>query len=79
MILKKNIAVSDSGFLFNPTTGDSYSLNDTGVAFLKLMQTGKSDDEIIASVSAEYNIDNITVEKDLSDFKSNLVRFKLTE
>ncbi len=79
MVLKKNIAVSDSGFLFNPTTGDSYSLNETGVAFLKLMQAGKTDDEIIASVSADYNIDNVTIEKDLSDFKSNLVRYKLTE
>lgn len=79
MVLKKNIAVSDSGFLFNPTTGDSYSLNETGVDFLKLMQAGKTDDEIITTVSVEYNIDNVTVEKDLSDFKSNLVRYKLTE
>ena len=79
MVLKKNIAVSDSGFLFNPATGDSYSLNETGIAFLRLIQNGQSDDQIIAQVAAEFDIDAITIEKDLSDFKSNLVRFKLTE
>ncbi|MDD2564762.1 MAG: PqqD family protein [Salinivirgaceae bacterium] len=79
MVLKKNIAVSDNGFLFNPTTGDSYSLNATGIEFLKLLQKGKQNDEIIAEISAEFEIDTITVEKDLNDFKSTLVRLKLAE
>ena len=35
MRLKKNIAVSDSGFVFNPTTGDSYSLNPVGKEILQ--------------------------------------------
>lgn len=79
MVLKKNIAVSDNGFLFNPTTGDSYSLNSTGIEFLKLIQKGKTNEEIIAQISAEFEIDSVTVEKDLNDFNSNLLRLKLTE
>ncbi|MFM2358786.1 MAG: hypothetical protein RLY16_779, partial [Bacteroidota bacterium] len=27
MQLKKNIATSDAGFIFNPSTGDSFSAN----------------------------------------------------
>lgn len=79
MVLKKNIAISDNGFLFNPTTGDSYSLNATGIEFIKLIQKGKDNDEIIAQISAEFEIDSITVEKDLNDFRSNLTRLKLAE
>ena len=30
MKIKTNIALSDSGFLFNPSTGDSYSVNPIG-------------------------------------------------
>jgi hypothetical protein len=41
MKLKKDIAISDSGFLFNPSSGDSYSLNPIGVEILKLMQEKK--------------------------------------
>jgi len=30
MRIRKNIAISDTGFIFNPTTGDSYSINQVG-------------------------------------------------
>ena len=39
--LKKNIAVSESGFVFNPTSGDSFSLNTVGTEILKLMKDGR--------------------------------------
>ena len=38
MQLRKNIAISETGFVFNPTTGDSYSINEVGreiLAYLK--------------------------------------------
>ncbi len=31
MNVKKDIAISDSGFVFDPTTGESYSVNPIGV------------------------------------------------
>jgi hypothetical protein len=36
----KALAVSDSGFVFDPRTGHSYSLNRTGLALLRAMQEG---------------------------------------
>lgn len=79
MKLKKNIALSDSGFLFNPSTGDSYSVNPIGLEILKLLQESKSDSDIIRAVTANFMIDNDTVEKDLYDFKNLLSGFKLIE
>ena len=38
MKLKRNIAVSESGFLFDPTSGESYSLNEQGLEILNLMK-----------------------------------------
>lgn len=79
MKLKKNVALSDSGFLFNPANGDSYSVNPIGMKMLKLMQLGKEDDEIIKEVTEEYMIDKTTVEKDLYDFKVILGNHKLMD
>ena len=44
MKLKKNIAISDSGFLFNPSTGDSYSVNPIGTEIIELLKEGKEDE-----------------------------------
>ena len=79
MKLKKNIALSDSGFLFNPSSGDSYSVNPIGLEILRLLQESKSDVEIIQYISSEYMIDKDTIEKDLYDFKNLLNGFKLIE
>jgi len=79
MRIRKNIALSDSGFLFNPSTGDSYSVNEIGKKIISLLQEDKSDDEIIKLVVDEYMIDKNAFEKDLYDYKNMLKTFKLTE
>ena len=77
--LKKNIAVSESGFVFNPTTGDSFSLNNVGTEILRLMKDGKSEADIKNTIRAWYDIDEETLEKDYYDFLKMLGQFKLLD
>ncbi len=77
MKIRKNIAVSDSGFLFNPLTGDSFSVNPIGQTIISSFQDEKTDEEIIETILTEYRIDKNTVEKDLNDFKRMLENYKL--
>lgn len=79
MKVRKNIAISDSGFLFNPSNGDSYSVNPIGQEIIQMLQEGKSEEEIMAQILEEYMIDKTTVEKDLYDFLNMLKSNKLTE
>lgn len=79
MVVKKNIAISDSGFLFNPSSGDSYSVNPIGQEIIHLLQDEKSEDEIIDYLLSEYMIDKNTIEKDLYDFLGMLKNYKLAE
>ncbi len=79
MKVKKNIAISESGFLFNPSTGDSYSVNPIGQDILKLLKDGKDDAQVIAHVLNNYMTDQNAVEKDLYDFKNMLETYKLIE
>tara|TARA_R110002072_G_scaffold64479_3_gene160411 strand:- start:291 stop:536 length:246 start_codon:yes stop_codon:yes gene_type:complete len=77
--LKKNIAVSESGFVFNPTTGDSFSLNPVGTEILRLMKDGKGERDIKNTIRAWYDIDEETLEKDYYDFLKMLGQFKLLD
>lgn len=77
--LKKNIAVSESGFVFNPTSGDSFTLNTVGTEILKLMKEGKSESDIKNTIRAWYDIDEETLDKDYYDFLKMLGQFKLLD
>lgn len=77
--LKKNIAVSDSGFVFNPTTGDSFSLNQVGVEILGMLKDGRSENEIKNTIRTWYDLDSDTFDKDYYDFLKMLGQYKLLD
>ncbi len=79
MKLKKNIAISESGFIFNPEIGTSFTTNSLGVAILKQLKIKTSPEEIIASIVKNYEIDAITCEKDLDDFLRILDQYNLID
>ena len=79
MRIRKNIAVSDEGFLFNPTTGDSFSTNGTGALIVKLLKQDKSVSEIIDALCESYDADRILVERDLEEFTSLLKEYSLLD
>lgn len=77
--LKKNIAISDSGFVFNPSTGDSFSLNPVGLDILGFLKEGKSESDIKSTIQAWYDIDKDTLDKDYYDFLKMLGQHKLVD
>lgn len=79
MRLRNNIAVSDTGFLFNPTTGESYNVNPLGTEIINLMKEGKSNADITKILADKYQIEEPTIEKDLMDFHNMLVQYNLIE
>lgn len=79
MKLKKNIAISESGFVFNASRGESFSTNKTGSRILALLQEGKDETAIKGFILNEYDIDEATCEKDIYDYVKMLVQFNLIE
>lgn len=79
MKLKKNVAVSEAGLLFNPVTGESFSLNPIGIEILDLLREEKTDDQILAAILAKYSTDKPTFEKDYQDFIGILSHNNLLE
>ncbi len=79
MKLKKNIAVSETGFLFDSNTGESFSLNETGRKILQFLKEDKSEDEISEWFAENYEVDQATFENNLYDFFTVLQNFKIIE
>jgi hypothetical protein len=79
MKLKKNIATSEAGLIFNPGTGDSFSVNGIGSEILLLLKENKSQQEIIDFVSAKYDADKNQLERDMDDFVAQLTDYNLLD
>lgn len=68
MKVNKNIAISESGFIFNPGTGDSFSTNAVGQEIIRLLSEGKTKEEITEHLLGQYDVGRGTLEKDLGDY-----------
>lgn len=72
MPIKDNIALSENGFVFNPSTGDSFTLNSTGKEVLGLIKEGKSIEQIASVMLGKYDVDRVILERYLADFINDL-------
>jgi hypothetical protein len=79
MNIKKNIAISETGFVFDPSTGDSFSLNPIGLEIIKLIKEKCVEKKIIETICKQYDIEEHAFEKDLYDFFGMLSKLKLIE
>jgi len=79
MKLKKNIATSEEGFIFNPSTGDSFSVNPIGTEILAFLKKDKPLDEIIEIMCEKYDVDRSIFEKDMDDFTSQLKEYTILD
>ena len=77
MKLKKNIALSDTGFVFDPSNGNSFSTNPIGLEIIQLLKQNKTQSEIETKILATYEVDKNTFEKDYYDFVNMLGKLKL--
>lgn len=79
MRLKRNIATSEEGFIFNPGTGDSFSTNDIGTDIISLLKDEQPHEMIIETICAKYDVDQNQFEKDLDDYLSQLKDYTILE
>lgn len=69
----QRLALSRSGFIFDPVTGNSFTVNHTGLAILHLIQQTLDVEQITLKLQAEFRIDAFVAERDVIEF-SGLLR-----
>ena len=68
----RRLAVSESGFVFDPVSGNSYTVNGTGLAILRLIQGGLSSGEIVDALQKQFAVDAMTAEQEVVTFTLEL-------
>jgi hypothetical protein len=79
MKLKKNIALSESGFVFDPGSGNSFTTNPIGLEIIQLLKEGEPREKILEFVLSKYEVSDQAAERDLEDFIKVLERIRLLE
>ncbi|KPL07448.1 hypothetical protein AMJ86_04495 [bacterium SM23_57] len=78
-LLKTEITLTESGFLFDHTTGLTYSLNPTGRFIFRQLQDGKDAAGILKEIVDEFLVDEDTARKDLDDYFRQLKEMGLID
>jgi hypothetical protein len=71
----KRLALNDSGFVFDPMSGQSFTVNPCGLELLKLMQKQKDMSLIQHQILAEFDISPEVLERDFLEFSEQLRRY----
>ncbi len=71
----RRLAISESGFVFDPTSGHHFTVNETGLVLLRHLQQNQDLSSILNAVTQEYNVSHRDLERDVLEFLSLLREF----
>jgi hypothetical protein len=71
----RRLAVSESGFVFDPTSGHHFTVNETGLVLLRHLQKNQDLSSILNAVTQEYNVNQRDLERDVLEFLRLLREF----
>jgi PqqD family protein of HPr-rel-A system len=67
------LAISDTGFVFDPTTGHTYNLNATALVLLRALKAGAPMEAALAELGASFDVEpGHDVGRDVEEFVSRL-------
>jgi len=66
------LAVSESGFVFDPCTGATFSVNSTGLAVLTLLRNRTAAPEIVELIRESFESTPAEVPEHVADFLRTL-------
>lgn len=75
----KQLAMNDNGFIFDPSSGYSYTTNETGLAILKMLAAGLGKEDIRSAMLEEYEVSADNFDSDFDHYKLMLEAFSLAE
>jgi len=72
-----NLAISGTGFVFDPVTGNSFNTNETGIFILDHLKSGEDIHQIAREINEEYEVDLESAEQDILQLVETLRSFYL--
>jgi len=72
-----DLKLDENGFVFDPITGESYTVNQAGLAVLRALITGEDDFSAVAGLARLYGKAKARMERDVAEFHSCLRAYHL--
>jgi len=79
MTINKKIAVSETGFIFNPTSGDSYSMNPIATEILEMLKKEMTEEDIKKALLEKYDVSKSVLNKSYDEFIDTLRKLNILE
>lgn len=70
----RDLAISETGFLFDPMSGATFTVNPTGACILRALRDGCDRGEIVDRLRSTFEVGRADLESDLGDFVRLLVQ-----
>lgn len=70
----RDLALSETGFLFDPYSGATFSLNPTAVAILRALRGSADRSAVLEILRSEFDVQSADLEHDLDEFIALLRR-----
>jgi len=64
----QRLAISESGFVFDPVSGHNFTVNETGLSILRRLQKDTELTPLLESLSEEYEVTPREMERDVLEF-----------
>jgi len=79
MKLIKKLAISEDGFIFNSSNGESFTTNEVGADIIDQLKKSSNKEDIISSLETIYEVDTLSLEKNIDEFLAQLKTLNLLE
>lgn len=64
----RRLAISEAGFVFDPSSGSTFDMNATGRAILRGLAEGLDGPGLRDLLERQFNVQNYDVDRDLAEF-----------
>jgi hypothetical protein len=71
----RRLAVSESGFVFDPVSGHNFTVNDTGLIILRRLQQKQDFSGLLQELEREFDATPSDIERDVVEFIGMLREF----
>ncbi len=71
------LAVNEEGFVFDPQTGESFTVNETGRVILKTLIEFKDEGAIALKLTEQFDVSPQEAQADVRDFIDHLRAYQL--
>ena len=71
----RRLAISESGFVFDPVSGHHFTVNETGLEILRQLQKEQDLPQLLAFLGQEYSVGTRELERDVVEFAGMLRKF----